>query len=431
LGELHKLKPLQIARKLSPGRYGDGGGLYLQVGNNETKSWIFRYRVGKREREMGLGAYPATTLARAREKAAACRQLRQDGKDPIEVRDAEQRAAQAEAVRQMTFKECAEGYIADNQHAWKTKKHLTQWRNTLKRYAYPVIGHLPAREVDEPLVLQVLRPIWHTKTETATRVRGRIECVLDWAKVQKQREGENPARWRGNLAMVLPKQSDIQQVRHHPALPFERISEFLVALRMRDSSVAAYALEFLILTVGRTNEVLEGRWTEITGSGASALWVIPKERMKSERDHRVPLSAAAWAVLETVRPLAQPGDYIFPGFKRGRPLSNMALEMLIRRMNGKTQPPFWCDVNGEAIVPHGFRSTFKDWASERTSFANEISEMALAHAIEDKTEAAYRRGDLMLKRRKLMDAWARYCNARAANQDNVLQPPRIEVANSP
>jgi integrase len=409
MGEIYKLKPLVIAREMPPGRYGDGGGLYLQVGSTRTKSWIFRYKLDKREREMGLGAYPATTLARAREKAAACRQLRQDGKDPIEVRDAEHRAAEVQAARQMTFKECAEGYITDNMHAWKTEKHVTQWRNTLKRYAYPVFGHLPAREVDEPLVLQVLRPIWHTKTETAGRVRGRIESVLDWAKVHKQRAGENPARWRGNLAMVLPKQSDIQEVRHHPALPFERIGEFLVALRDRETAVAAYALEFLILTLGRTNEVLEGRWPEITGTGASALWVIPKERMKADRDHRVPLTPAALAVLEKVRPLAREGDYIFPGFKRGRPLSNMALEMLVRRMNGKTQPPRWCDVNGEAIVPHGFRSTFKDWAAERTGFANEISEMALAHAIEDKTEAAYRRGDLIIKRRKLMEAWAAYC----------------------
>lgn len=286
MGEIYKLKPLVIAREMSPGRYGDGGGLYLQVGSTGTKSWIFRYRVGNREREMGLGAYPTTTLARAREKAAACRQMRQDDQDPIEVRDDKQRAAEEEAAPRMTFKECAEGYITDNKHAWKTEKHLTQWRNTLKRYAYPVLGHLPAREVDEPLVLQGLRPIWHTKTETAGRVPGRIENVLDWAKVHKQREGENPARWRGNLAMVLPKQSDIQEVRHHPALPFERICEFLVALRTRETAVAAYALEFLILTLGRTNEVLEGRWPEITGTGPLALWVIPKERMKADRNHR-------------------------------------------------------------------------------------------------------------------------------------------------
>ena len=427
MGELHKLKPLQVAREQSPGRYGDGGGLYLQVGQTGAKSWIFRYRAGEREREMGLGAYPAITLARAREKAVACRQLRQDGKDPIELRDAERRAAEAEDARQMTFKECAEGYIADNERAWKNAKHRSQWRNTLQTYVYPVFGHLPAREIDEPLILRALRPIWHSKTETASRVRGRIENVLDWAKVHKHRDGENPARWRGNLALVLPKQSDIQDVRHHPALPFEQMGDFLAVLRRRNA-VAAFALEFLILTLGRTNEVLESRWPEIKGTGTSAIWVIPKERMKGDREHRVPLTSAALDVLERVRPLASEGDYIFPGFKRARPLSNMALEMLIRRMNGKTQPPRWCDINGEAIVPHGFRSSFKDWASERTRFANEISEMALAHAIDDKTEAAYRRGDLMLKRRKLMEAWASYCSTPPAMGNNVAQFPRAGTA---
>jgi integrase len=429
MGELHKLKPLQVGREQSPGRYGDGGGLYLQVGGTGTKSWIFRYRMGSREREMGLGSYPSISLSRAREKAASCRQLREEGKDPIEVRDAEQREAEAEAARLMTFKECAEGYIIDNQGAWKNAKHVTQWRNTLKKYVYPVFGHLPARDVDEPLVLKALRPIWHSKTETASRVRGRIESVLDWAKVHKQREGENPARWRGNLALVLPKQSDIQEVRHHPALPFEQISEFVVELREREA-IAALALEFLILTLGRTNEVLEGRWPEILGKGATAIWVIPKERMKGDREHRVPLTAAALNVLEQARPLVRADDYIFPGFKPGRPLSNMALEMLVRRMNGTAQPPRWSDVNGEAIVPHGFRSTFKDWASERTGFANEISEMALAHAIDDKTEAAYRRGDLMNKRRKLMDAWAAYCDTPSGTGNKIAQFPRNGTASS-
>jgi integrase len=408
---------LAVGREQRAGRYSDGGGLYLQVSPKKAKdgaeqppakSWIFRYRVGTREREMGLGAFPAVTLKRARDKAAECRLQREAGIDPLETREAARIAAQAEAARVMTFEECAEGYIADNEGAWKNAKHAQQWRNTLKTYVYPVFGKLPVRDVDEPLVLRVLRPIWRDKPETASRVRGRIEVVLDWAKVHKQRTGENPARWRGNLALVLPKQSDIHEVRHHPALPFDRAAEFVSALRDREA-VAAMALEFLILTLGRSNEVLSARWPEI--DEAAKLWIIPKERMKGGREHRVPLTDAAIAVLERAKPLAREDGYVFPGEgKKGGPLSVNALHNLIGRMNGKSDPPTWRDEQGAAVVPHGFRSSFKDWASERTNFANEISEMALAHAVDDKTEAAYRRGDLLEKRRKLMEAWAAYCN---------------------
>ena len=411
---LSKLVALTVEREQTPGRYGDGGGLYLQVSKGKaetapvTKAWIFRYRVGAREREMGLGAFPTVSLKRARDKAGECRRLREAGLDPIEARDAEQARAEAASAPVMTFKECAEALIASKSEGWKNAKHQQQWTNTLATYAYPALGHLPPAKIDEALVLKVLQPIWTKIPETAGRVRGRIEAVLDYAKVLKQRTGENPAMWRGNLVHVLAKQSDFHEVRHHPALPYDQMGKFIPELRAR-SAIAALALEFLIFTVARSNEVLEMRWPEI--DEPAKLWIIPKDRMKGDRGHRVPLSDPALAVLEKMKPLRQAVGYVFPGQKPGKPLSNTSMEMLIHRMNGKSAPPTWRDVNGEAIVPHGFRSSFKDWASECTSSANEISEMALAHAIDDKTEAAYRRGDLMAKRRLLMEEWAAYCVA--------------------
>ena len=441
MGALHKLEPLQVGRLQQPGRYSDGGGLYLQVAKGKastagkepeaTKSWIFRYRVANREREMGLGAFPAISLKRARDKAAECRQLREEGIDPIEARDAARDKENAESARVMTFKECALAFIEAKEGGWKNAKHRLQWKNTLATYVYPVFGHLPASVVDEPLVLRALQPIWAVKPETAGRVRGRIESVLDWAKVKKQRAGENPARWRGNLEHALAKLSDIQEVRHHPALPFDQMPAFMVDLRAR-TAVAAAALEFLILTIGRTTEVLEARWPEMD-DGKGALWVVPEGRMKGEREHRVPLTPAALAVLEKMKPLRRvdQGDYVFPGTKPGRPLSNAAMERLIDRMNGRSDPPKWRDENGEAVVPHGFRSSFKDWASETTDYPNEMSEAALSHAIGDKTEAAYRRGDLFKRRRQMMDDWADHCAGKkpaSASGDNVVQFGRARAA---
>jgi len=285
-------------------------------------------------------------------------------------------------------------------------KHGDQWENTLEAYATPVIGKLSVGAVDTGLVLRVLEPIWATKTETASRVRGRIESILDWAKVRGLRTGENPARWRGHLDKMLPKRSKIQKVKHHPALPYDRIGAFVAELQSHEA-ISALALEFLILTVGRTNEVIGFRWPELDRQ--AKIWTIPADRMKGGREHRVPLSDRAIEILDKIL-AAKSSDFVFPGTGVRKSLSNMALEMMIRRMNGASDPT-WVDERGRAIVPHGFRSTFKDWASERTNFANEISESALAHGIEDKSEAAYRRGDLFEKRRRLMDAWAKFCAA--------------------
>jgi len=392
-----KLKTLVIDRKMPPGRYGDGGGLYLLVGPTGSKSWVFRYKVNRVERAMGLGPYPTVTLADARKKAEHCRRLRAERRDPLAEAAAERERAKIEAARATTFKQCADAYLAVHEAGWKNPKHRQQWRNTLETYAYPVIGSLPVQTVDVPLLLKILQPLWATKTVTAGRVRSRIEAILDWAKVNKYREGENPARWRGNLDQALPKPSKVHRVKHHPALPYTEAPAFLVRLRQR-KAIAALACEFLILTAGRTSPVLDCKWQEIDELGA--VWTVPAEKMKSDRDHRVPLSKPALAILEQMKRLRR-DEYVFPGNEKNAPLSNMAILTLLHRM-GRS------DITG-----HGFRSTFKDWTAECTNFANEVSEMALAHVVGDKVEAAYRRGVMFEKRRRLMEAWAQYCTASA------------------
>lgn len=402
-----KLKNLMIDRKMAPGRYGDGGGLYLLVGPTGSKSWVFRYKVNRVERAMGLGPFPTVTLADARKKAERCRRLRADRRDPLAEAAAEREQARIEAARAMTFKQCADAYLEILEAGWKNPKHRQQWRNTLETYAHPVIGSLPVQVVDVPLVLKILQPIWTTKTVTAGRVRSRIEAILDWAKVNKHREGENPARWRGNLDHALPKRSKVHQVKHHPALPFTEAPAFIAELRQR-KAVAALACEFLVLTAGRTSPVLNCKWKEIDELGAA--WIVPAEKMKGGREHRVPLSRPALAIIEQAK-LLRHDDYVFPSNKKDMPLSNMAILTLLRRMER-------ADITG-----HGFRSSFKDWASECTNFANEVSEMALAHVVGDKVEAAYRRGVMFEKRRKLMEAWAQYCtsSARPRSSAEIVQ----------
>ncbi|MCH5374054.1 MAG: site-specific integrase, partial [Planctomycetes bacterium] len=300
-----------------------------------------------------------------------------------------------EAAKSKSFDECAAAYIAAHEVGWRNPKHRQQWRNTLSTYASPVIGRLPVADIDTDLVMRVLEPIWTSKPETAGRVRGRIESILDWAATRGYRTGENPARWRGHLDHLLPKRSKVRRVRHHPALPYSEIGGFVAGLRDMDS-VAARALEFVILTAARTGEVLGVRWDEVDFE--TGVWTIPAERMKNGREHRVPLSRAALDVLESVRPLRR-NDYVFPGNRPKRPLSNMALTMLLRRMGH------------DGITVHGFRSTFRDWAAEQTSAPREVAEMALAHTIGDSVEAAYRRGDLFEKRRDLMASWAEFVSA--------------------
>jgi integrase len=388
-----RLTALEVSRARAKGTYADGGGLYLQVGPTGAKSWIYRYMLNGRAREMGLGPEHIISLSEARKKAAECRRLRLEGIDPIDARRAERDAERIAAASAITVKVCAERYMAAHKAGWRNAKHADQWSNTLETYAYPVIGDLPVQSVEVGHVMKILEPIWGTKTETASRVRGRIEAVLDWATARGFRRGENPARWRGHLENLLPKRSKVQKVEHHAALPYADIGSFMEELRQHDGAAAA-ALELLILTATRTSETVAARWHEINlGTGT---WTIPAERTKARKEHRVPLSQPAVAVLRRMAEVRH-GDYVFPGGKQGKPLSNMALLKLLQRM-GRTD-----------LTAHGFRSTFRDWAAERTNYPRDVAEMALAHTVKDKVEAAYRRGDLFEKRRRLMSDWARFC----------------------
>jgi integrase len=408
--EIGKLKPLGVSRASKPGYYGDGGNLYLLVGPTGAKSWVFRYRVPaptrdkpkhSKLREMGLGPTHALSLAEARERAREWRRERLDGVDPIEARRGRRAQAQLEAAKAMSFKECAEAYIKSHSAGWKNPKHAAQWPSTLETYVYPIFGSLPVQGIDVGLVMKALEPIWTVKPETASRVRGRIESVLDWATARGYRQGENPARWRGHLENLLPKKTKVRRVEHHAALPYVQLPAFMAALRQQQG-VGARALEFAILTAARTGEVTGAKWSEIDLE--ARLWTLPVERMKAGREHRVPLSETARAILAAMREVKE-GDFVFPGGKANRSLSNMAFLMLLRRMG-----------RGD-LTAHGFRSTFSDWCSERTNFPAEVREMALAHTVSDKVEAAYRRGDLFEKRHQVMDAWASF--AATVPGDNV------------
>lgn len=388
-----KLTALTVSKATKPGYYGDGAGLWLQVSPSGSKSWIFRFTLNTKQREMGLGAVHTVTLSEARARAKECRVLLLDGKDPLETLKATKLAEAMERAKMMTFEQCASAYIDAHRSSWKNVKHASQWENTLKTYATPVIGSLPVASVDTALVVKVLSPIWQTKTETASRLRGRIESILDWATVSQYRQGDNPARWKGHLDNLLATLSKSSRTKHHPALVWQETGAFMAALR-RQEGIAARAVEFAILTAARSGEVRLATWAEIDLQ--ANLWVIPAERMKAKREHRVPLSTAAVTLLKATPRL---GDFVFPGAKEGNPLSDMSLTAVLRRM-GRVD-----------ITVHGFRSTFRDWCSESVanSFPREVCEHALAHSLPDKVEAAYRRGDLIEKRTLLMQAWADYC----------------------
>jgi integrase len=388
------MSALSVTRATGKGMYADGGGLYLQVTATGAKSWIFRYMLHGRAREMGLGPLHTVSLAEARIKATECRRMRLEGIDPIDARHGQRNQARLEAAKAMTFDQCATAYIEAHRAGWKNAKHGDQWKNTLATYPGPVFGSLPVQAVDTGLVMKALEPIWASKPETATRVRGRIEAVLDWAAVRGYRQGENPARWRGHLDKLLPNRSKIRRVEHHPALPYRQIAEFMNALR-RQPGTAADALQFLILTAARTGEVIGATWNEI--DLAENVWTIPVERIKGGKEHRVHLSSSAMTILDGLRNDDENPGYIFEGGKPGRPLSNMALLAVLKRMKRAD------------LTAHGFRSTFRDWAAECTNYPREVAEMALAHVIGNKVEAAYRRGDLFDKRRQLMDDWNDFC----------------------
>jgi len=397
------LTPLAITKASKPGLYCDGGGLNLQVGPTGGKSWLFRYMRDGKPANMGLGPLHTVGLAEARQKACECRKLLLEGKDPKAERDASIASSKLAEARMMTFRQCAEAYIESHRHAWKSEKHASQWENTLRDYVYPVIGELPVKAIDTDLVMKCLADIWIAKTETATRVRGRIESILDWASACKYREGENPARWRGHLKNLLAAPSKVAPVIHHPALPYDQIAEFMKSLRAMGGT-SSLALEYTILTAARTSEVLEATWDEIDID--KALWIVPAKRMKMGKEHRVHLSKRAIEILRSLQEQRQ-GRYIFPGQRESKPLSNMALLMTLRRMKRSD------------LTAHGFRSTFKDWATEISMYQGEVVEMALAHTVGDKVEAAYRRGDLLQKRRQLMEDWSRYCETLPTNGDVI------------
>jgi integrase len=405
-----KFTTIRVQQKKSRGLYGDGGGLFLQVSVSGTKSWIFRWKEAGKFRSMGLGPVHTITLAEARDKARECRKLRLDGKDPIEERKALRAVARLEAAKAMTFQECAEAYIAAKAPGWRSAQHARQWTASLKDYVYPVFEDLPVQAIDLGLVLKAIEPVWKTRTETASRVRGRIESVLDWATVRGYRKGDNPARWRGHLESLLPGRSKVRRVEHHAALPYSEIGAFMAELRQQQG-VAARAFEYLILTAARTGEAIGTRWDEI--NIADRVWTIPAERMKAGKEHRVPLSDGAMAVIERMRANGSE-EYVFLGRQR-RPLSGAAMLMLLRRMG-----------RGDLTV-HGFRSSFRDWAAERTSFPAEIAEMALAHAVGSAVEQAYRRSDMFQKRRLLAEQWATFCDSPATSGEVVPIRATVEA----
>lgn len=345
-----------VASATEPGYHCDGAGLYLQVSPSGTKSWIFRFALHGRAREMGLGALATTSLAQARAKAHECRKLLHDGVDPIEARRAERAAARLSAAKAMTFDACAQAYIAAHEGGWRNEKHRAQWASTLAAYATPVFGALPVQAIDTGMVMKALEPIWGTKTETASRLRGRVEVVLDWATVRGYRTGENPACWRGHLDHLLPGRAKVAKVVHHAALPYDEAGAFMALLRAQ-AGVAARGVEFQVLTAARTGEVIGALWGEF--DEAKRLWTVPAERMKAGRAHRVALSGRALEVLAAMRAASQ-SEFVFPGLRPGKPLSNMAFLQVIERLGR-------CD-----LTAHGFRSTFRDWAAERTAYAREV-----------------------------------------------------------
>jgi integrase len=388
-----ELGAMAVSKLHEPGMYAVGGvdGLTLQVLPGRARSWLLRYTAGTKRREMGLGSYPTVSLAGARDTAREARAKIRAGIDPIAEKKALRSALSAAQDKEKTFKACAEEYIAAHEAEWKNAKHREQWGNSLACFVYPVIGSILVRDVELPHVMAILEPIWLTKTETATRLRGRIEKVLDWATARKHREGLNPARWRGHLKELLAAPAKITKVKHYAALPFSEMGGFMARLRKQEG-MGARAVEFAILTAARSGEVRLSVWSEIDME--AAVWTVPAERMKAGKEHRVPLSADAVKLLKGLPRMAGT-DLVFPA-ARGGSMSDMTMVAVLRRM-------------GVNAVVHGMRSTFRDWASEATNYPHNAAEMALAHSIGNKVEAAYRRGDLFDKRKLMMADWAAYC----------------------
>ncbi|MGE4533492.1 tyrosine-type recombinase/integrase [Halomonas sp.] len=403
-----------MKRLTTPGLYAVGGvaGLHLQVTKSGARSWILRATIGGKRRDLGLGGYPDVTLALAREKARDTREKIAQGIDPVAERQRLRSAALAERLRDMTFEKAAEAVVAKKQAEARNPKHGKQWASTLETYAYPVLGPMSVADIELAHVKQVLEPIWQTKTETATRVRQRIEAVLSWASVHGHRSGENPARWKGNLDAVLPAPTKVSKVEHHRAMPMDDMHDFMLALEKR-KGIAPRCLAFVILTAVRSGEARAATWDEI--DLAEKVWTIPGDRMKAGREHRVPLSAPAVELLEAL-PRFAGCNLVFPN-TQGRKLSDATLAAVLKRMKLH-----------ETATVHGFRSTFRDWAAERTSTPHHVAEMALAHTIKNHAEAAYRRGDLLAKRAKLMQQWADFLATAPAKAENVTAIRENKVA---
>jgi integrase len=397
-GRLNELK----IRRLGKGWHNDGGGLYLRVEDKERRWWVFRYGAGGK-RYHGLGPLNTLTLADARAKARACRALLLNGEDPIAAGRVRRAAAARQAANAISFTAAVTEYWQAHCASWSNQKHAREWKASLEAYALPKIGALPVAAIDTPEILSVLEPIWLAIPETAARIRNRIEAVLDWAKVKNYREGENPARWRGHLNHLLPARRKRQRARHHPALPYAELPDFLKRLR-EGGDTEARALEFLILTAARANEIVTADWREISeNDGTGWTWIVPPEKIKARRPHRVALAAAARAILERT-----------PRERRhGRVFPDVSGHMLWKR----------CRALTATATVHGMRSSFRDWAAEQTNFPREVAELALAHRVADEVEAAYQRSDLLAKRRQLSEAWARYCN-NAPRQPAEVTPIR-------
>jgi integrase len=397
--EINRLDARTIANLSETGRYADGAGLWLQVSQWGTKSWILRYvGLDGKQRQMGLGPLHTVGLKDARERAKKARLAILDGGDPVTERQQKREQARIEAAKRVTFKECAEKYIAANEAEWKNDKHKYQWRQTLLGDYCKPLHDLPVSAIDTALVLKVLDPIWDTKRETAVRLRGRIERVLAWATVREYRKGDNPARWQGHLREALNRNG--RKIEHHAALPYAELPAFMQEVRSKDT-VSGKALEFTILAAARTGETIGATWPEIDLT--AKLWTIPAERMKKGKTHIVPLPDR---VVDILSKLPREGEYVFPGGKEGKPLSNMAMLELLKDLR-------------PGLTVHGFRSTFSDWAGDQTNFDRQTREFALAHGLTDKTEASYRHMTAVEKRRKLMDAWAKYCASKPVAAGNV------------
>jgi integrase len=400
---------LWVSKVKKPGYFGDGGGLWLQVSNSGSKSWIFRFTINRKQREMGLGAVHTVSLSEARIKSRNLRLLLQEGIDPIDNREEAKQAKALESARTMTFDQCASKYIETHRSGWRNTKHAGQWESTIATYVNPVFGSFPVSEVDTSLVLKVLSPIWEDKTETAKRLRGRIERILAWATTSGFRQGENPARWRGHFAILLPEKSK-KNVKHHPSLPWKEIPSFMSALS-EQKGTAARALELLIFTATRTSETLEMTWDEL--NLRDGVWVIPAERMKEEIEHEIPLSRQA---IELLSEMPRISKLVFTGAKYDSCLSDMSLTAVLKRMHNKSIKDGgngWIDPkqDNRRITSHGFRSSFRMWGAESVShsFTREVIEFALSHQLPNKVESAYQRGTLFEKRIPLMQAWSDYC----------------------